>query len=392
MRGVSDREERKGQPTQHAAPAPRAEQGGGQAARQDEVERDTHDEVAHFDDRGAHHPENHRRRDGDRHEHEQPVLVALAPGDAPRRDPDRRCAREGGPGEPCCNGKTQRVSDRTAREQGPVQRVAASDAEHAEVDPEERGDGEEGRRVERREHQCGAQRRLPAPGEASGREREGAGDVEEEREVREDSEDQTGADRGSDRGARTSLRAIQQPAGGQRKKDRQRVAARLGREVDQGEAEPHQDRREQRLQPAVAAPQGTGERNARDPGQERRNPVEDEVLALADPVEEERVQVVIVRMVDSVEDLPGPAHGLDQVVGPDLVQPEVPEGGDDPQRRRREQDCRAAEGEAAIGQRRPWGCVRRHRGASQTAFEAGSWIPRGRIPAASGITECRVMR
>jgi hypothetical protein len=314
--------EEDGEPDQGggAPPAAGAQRLGEELPEQDQEERDSDQEVAQVDDLGARRPEDRGRRQRDRDQVEEPQVVALAPETDQRERGQPERERGMGRSELRAHREAQGVADRARGNLARHGRRAAADAQMAQVDAVEQ---------EQHERRSGVQAqgvgepRTGSPPEALRRERQGAGPEEGEDELREQAE---AGRRGEQRGPRRAPafeEAQQREQRHQREADGQRVAARLRGVVDQGEARGAEPRGEDRLELPAARGERGRQRDGRRSGDERRQPVDRPAALVAERVEEQRVQVVVVRVVELREDAEGRAEPHRVVPGPDLVEPEV---------------------------------------------------------------------
>ena len=315
------------------APAAGAQGGGGDAREQDQAERDPDQEVAEVDHLGARRGEDRGRRQRDRDRVEEPRVVALAreaqEPECEQREPERRV----GAAELEAHGEAQRVADGARRDLGGHGGRPAADAQVAQVDEVEEQQDERRGGVQPegvREPDGGG---AGAAREAQRRPGERSAPEEDEDELREDAE--AGRDREERGGPRPAAleEAQEREERGERQADGERVAARLRRVEDQREAPCGERGREQRLEPPAPARDRRGERDRRRAREQRGQPVERPRALVAEPVEEQRVQVVVVRVVELREDAEGRVELPGALPGPDLVEPEVVGAGDRAQHR-----------------------------------------------------------
>ena len=328
MDGIPEQEEGEPQRGHHSPPASRAQLRAEDPGEQDQEERDPDQEVAEVDHGGAQQREDRCRGEDDRDQPEHPEIVALA-REAREPEPEEADRERGVEGcEFGAHGEPERESEGARDDLAGHGRGAAADREVAQVDDREDQEPEGRRRVQAERIGDGARARTGAPREAQRRQSERTAPEEDEEELREDPEAGGGGEaRG--RPAPAALEEAQQrEERGQCEEHGERIAARLRRVVDEREARGADSRGEHGFEASSPCAEERREHEGPRAREERRQAVDRPLALVSEPVEEEGVEVVVVRVVDLREDAECGREPVRVRPGPDLVQPEVVPAGD----------------------------------------------------------------
>jgi hypothetical protein len=326
--GVSDQEDGEPERRHRTPPATRPQLRSEEPCEQDQEERDADQEVAEVDHLRAQERQDRRGGEQDRDEPQEPEVVPLA-READEPEGEQRRSERGVEGsQRVANGEPEREAQ-DARDD--LARHGGGATAHAHVAQIDDGEGREpdGRRRMQAERIADAERaRTGRPREAQRRQCESAAPEEDEEELREHPEAGGGGEERRRPIAAALEEAQQGEQRGQREEDLERVAARLGGEVHEGEARGAQRSGKHRLQAPAPRPEERREDEAPGARQERRKTVDGPLALVSEPVEEERVQVVVVRGVELREDAERGVEPARIRPGPDLIQPQIAPAGD----------------------------------------------------------------